>query len=520
MDCVGPLPKTKSGNQFLLTIMCIATRYPEAIPLRKITSQSVVKALIKFFSTFGLPKIVQTDQGTNFLSGIFEQVLQSLSINHRISSAYHPESQGALERWHQTFKSVLRKYCLETGRDWDDGVPLALFAVRETVQESLGFSPAELVFGHEVRGPLKVLKEQFLSESSVSKKANVLAYVSRFRERLREACSIAKESLLSSQARMKRLFDGDAVPRSLQPGDKVLVLLPVTGSSLSARFTGPYSVEKKLSETDYVVRTPDRRRQSRVCHINMLKRYYSRGETQPNTQSATPVATVAPVTPIPVVPVSLTKPVFDEDGLNLRNAPQQTPRLNNSEMLVNLPSLLPHLSRDQTRDILQVVRDCSCLFGDVPTRTTVLEHDIDVSGAVPIKQHPYRINAVKRSIMKQEILYLLEHNLARPSSSPWSSPCILVPKPDSTFRFCTDYRKVNSVTIPDSYPMPRLDDCVDTIGSARYVTKLDLLKGYWQVPLTPRASDISAFVTPDSFFYSTLSWRLECVMHRLRFNVW
>ena len=57
VDCVGPLPKTKSGNQFLLTIMCLATRYPEAIPLRKITSQSVVKALIKFYSTFGLPKI-------------------------------------------------------------------------------------------------------------------------------------------------------------------------------------------------------------------------------------------------------------------------------------------------------------------------------------------------------------------------------------------------------------------------------------------------------------------------------
>ena len=113
VDCVGPLPKTKSGNQFLLTIMCVATRYPEAIPFRKITSQSVVKALIKFFSTFGLPKIVRTDQGTNFLSGIFEQVLKSLSISHRISSAYHPELQGALERWHQTLKSVLRKYCPE-----------------------------------------------------------------------------------------------------------------------------------------------------------------------------------------------------------------------------------------------------------------------------------------------------------------------------------------------------------------------------------------------------------------------
>lgn len=62
-----------------------------------------------------------------------------------------------------------------------------------------------------------------------------------------------------------------------------------------------------------------------------------------------------------------------------------------------------------------------------------------------------------------------------------------------TSRLCTDYRKVNSVTMPDSYPLPRLDDCIDTIGAAKYVTKLDLLKGYWQVPLTSRASEISAF---------------------------
>ena len=95
--------------------------------------------------TFGLPKVVYSDQGTNFLSKLFKQVLKSLSITHRVASAYHPESQGALERWHQTLKSLLRKYCLDSEKDWDEGVPLILFAARETVQESLGFSPAELV---------------------------------------------------------------------------------------------------------------------------------------------------------------------------------------------------------------------------------------------------------------------------------------------------------------------------------------------------------------------------------------
>uniref|UniRef100_A0AAQ4PM80 Gypsy retrotransposon integrase-like protein 1 n=1 Tax=Gasterosteus aculeatus aculeatus TaxID=481459 RepID=A0AAQ4PM80_GASAC len=491
VDCVGPLPKTKSGNQFLLTIMCVATRYPEAIPLRSITAKAVVRALIKFFSTFGLPKIVQTDQGTNFLSGIFEQVLTSLSIAHRVSSAYHPESQGALERWHQTFKSVLRKYIMDSGREWDDGVPLALFAVREIVQESLGFSPAELVFGHTVRGPLRVLKDQLTGEGSPTQR-NVLTYVSRFRERLHEACSIAKESLSVAQQGMKRQFDKKALPRSLQTGDLVLVLLPIPGTSMSARFSGPYTIDRRLSDTDYVVRTPDRRRKTRVCHINMLKKYYTRGDVQPETRSVPLVATVA---------VSAVSPntANDEDGLSLRNAQQQTPRLSNSEMLLKLPSLMCHLSREQEADLLCLISEFPCLFGDVPTRTTVLEHDIDVGESRPIKQHPYRVNAYNRSLMKKEVDYLLENNFARPSSSPWSSPCLLVPKPDGTVRFCTDYRKVNHVTVPDSFPMPRVDDCVDTIGSARYVTKLDLLKGYWQVPLSPRASAISAFATPDNF---------------------
>lgn len=83
-------------------------------------------------------------------------------------------------------------------------------------------------------------------------------------------------------------------------------------------------------------------------------------------------------------------------------------------------------------------------------------------------------------------------------------PCVLVPKPDQTTRFCNDYRKVNSVTRPDSFPLHRMEDCIDRVGSAKFVTKLDLLKGYWQVPLTPRASDISAFVTPDAFLQYTV----------------
>lgn len=155
---IVPVPCQKqTGHQYILTMMCAARRFPEAVPLRSLRVKAVVKALVKFFSTFGLPKHIQTDQGSNFMLTDFAQVMSELSIKHQVSSAYHPQSQGTLERFHQTLKSMLRKYCAESNREWDEGLPQLLFAIQETIQESLGFSPTELVFGHTVRGLLRLL---------------------------------------------------------------------------------------------------------------------------------------------------------------------------------------------------------------------------------------------------------------------------------------------------------------------------------------------------------------------------
>lgn len=205
LDCVGPLPRTKSGNQWLLTIMCSVTRFPEAIPLRKITAPVIVKALMGFFSLFGFPKTIQTDRGTNFMSRVFAQAMRQLAVHHVTSSPYHPQTQGALERFHQTLKSMLKCFCLEFQRDWDEGVPFALFAVREVVQESLGFSPSELVFGHMVSGPMKLLKESWLVELKES--VSLCDYVSNMRNRLSPACQLAKENLGLCKKRMKQRFD-------------------------------------------------------------------------------------------------------------------------------------------------------------------------------------------------------------------------------------------------------------------------------------------------------------------------
>ncbi|PIK42952.1 hypothetical protein BSL78_20195 [Apostichopus japonicus] len=340
-----------------------------------------------FFTRVGLPREVQHGSRFKFHEGLFSEVLQTLGIRQTASSAYHPESQGALERYHQTLKNMLKTFCHESQMDWDKGIDFVVFATRETPNESTGFSPFELIYGHEVRGPLKLMKEKWLTDSPAE--VNVLDYVSDLNERLHKASKLAKDNLLKSQDRMKKRFDQKSKERSFQTGEKVLVLLPVHGEPLRARFSGPYRVAKKISDVNYIIDTPGRR------------------------------------------------------------------------------------------------------------KTSVLFHDVDVGDAKPIKQHPYRLNPSKLSVVRKEIEYMLENGIISPSHSPWSSPILLVPKEDGSQRLCIDYRKVNSVTVTDSHPIPRLDDCIDRIGNSKFVSKYDLLKGYWQVPLTKRAKEISTFVTPD-----------------------
>ena len=175
MDCVGPLPETKLGNQYLLTIMCQFTRFPEAIPLRNIKACKTVDSFIKFFTFVELPVSLQSDQGSNFMSTLMQQFMHEMGVKQFKSSAYHPESQGAIERFHQTLKNMIRAYCFEYQREWDQGKHMLLFAVREAVQDSLGFSPFELVFGRTVRGPLKLLKGSWLA---MEPPTNLLDHVS------------------------------------------------------------------------------------------------------------------------------------------------------------------------------------------------------------------------------------------------------------------------------------------------------------------------------------------------------
>lgn len=268
VDCVGPLPPSKSGSVYLLTVMCQSTRYPAAFPLRSITTRSVVKALSQFISIFGIPKVVQSDQGTNFTSNMFQEVLRQLGIRHNKSSAYHAESQGALERFHQTLKSLLRAYCTEVKGDWEEGLPWLLLATCEVIQESLGFSPNQLVFGHCVRGPLAVLSNAALPEEPPQ---SLIQYIQGFRRRLVLAGELAKEKLEKTQEKMKGWFDRKSEIRMFSPGDQVLALFPLPDSPFCAKFLGPYTVLRKVSDQNYILSTPERRKTYPVVPCEFVK---------------------------------------------------------------------------------------------------------------------------------------------------------------------------------------------------------------------------------------------------------
>ena len=474
IDIVGPLPRTTSGHEYLLTIMDRMSKYPEAIPLRSIKSVKVVEALIGFFTKFGLPRVLQSDCGSNFVSKYFGDKMKELRINHVTSSPYHPESQGQVERFHQTLKSMIKKYCLAHGSEWDKEIPYLLFSFRSAPSEILNYSPFQLVFGHNVRGPLEVVRECWEGEKA---KVNLLDYVTGFHEKMLKAWKYSLDNLKKGQEKMKLNFDRNTKSRTFEVGDEVLVLLPFPGNPLKASFSGPWKVIKRVNELNYLVETPNRRKKHQLCHINMLKPFVKRR--------------------------AVTEPISIVENVGLENDVGEVcsdwPGTN-PEVLDNLDEMLQHLDETKRNSLINIIKEFPEIFKDTPGRTSVLKHDVDVGEAYPIKQRPYRLNPFKNEVVKKEVEYMLKNDLIEASSSPWSSPVVLVKKDENKFRLCFDYRKVNSVTKTDSYPLPRVDDSIDKIGSAKFISKFDLLKGYWQVGLTSRAKAISAFVTSDALY--------------------
>jgi hypothetical protein len=128
-------------------------------------------------------------------------------------------------------------------------------------------------------------------------------------------------------------------------------------------------------------------------------------------------------------------------------------------------------------------------FGEI----SGVEHRIHTSDG-PLRQHPYRSGPPIREEERKEVERMLSMKVIEPSTSEWAAPVVLVPKPDGSIRFCIDYRKLNSITERDMYPLPRMDDCIDSLGDARVFSTLDANAGYWQIRVAKKDREKTYFI--------------------------
>ena len=268
MDIVGPLPRSRLGSRFVLVMCDYATRYLEAVPLRNIDAETVAEELVKIFIRVGIPQEVLTDKGSNLQSQLLQELYRLLRVTTIHTSPYHPQTDGLVERFNQTLKSMLRKCAAEEVKDWDKLIPSLLFAYREAPQESTGFSPFELLYGCDVRGPLDVFKEAWVLGKRSSQ--DVLSYILLMRDRMSAMSEQVQQNLKSAATRQKRWYNRNARDRTLQAGDQVLVLLSMSTSKLTAQWQGPYRVLNRVGKVNYLIHVPDHRKTKRVLHVNMI----------------------------------------------------------------------------------------------------------------------------------------------------------------------------------------------------------------------------------------------------------
>ena len=473
MDIVGPLERSRRGNRYILVIMDYATKYPEAFPLRHIKARQVANALLQLVTRVGIPQEVLTDQGTNFTSKLLKQVYQYLGIKAIKTTPYHPQTDGLVERFNQTLKNMLRKFVADSGADWDEWLPYLLFAYREVPQASTGFSPFELLYGRQVRGPLDILKEAWEGQQP-QQGMNILSYVLKMRNKMESLAEQVQENMRTAQAVQKRWYDQTARERTFKPGQQVLLLLPTAESSLLAKWQGPFTVERKVGTVTYEILMPGRRKGKQIFHVNMLKEWRPREAA--------------------VAHHLLARRVDEEE--------EQDEQFFPVEQGHEVRSDLSHLSPGCQQELEACIPEG--LFTETPGRTPLVEHHIRLKAPGPVRLPGYRIPAQLLPKIRQEVETMLEMGIIEPSHSEWSCPIVLVPKKDGTMRFCMDFRKLNSISAFDPYPMPRVDELIDRLGCAKYLTTLDLSKGYWQVPLAADTKELTAFRTPFGFYQYTM----------------
>ena len=325
-----------------------------------------------------------------------------------------------------------------------------------------------------------MLKETWEGKEKSSE--SVVSHILTMRDRMEAMKELVMENMEKAQTIQKKWYDQNARYRELKVGSKVLVLLPSSTNKLLAQWQGPYEVLEQVGSVDYMIDMHDRRKRRKIFHVNMLREfcppsdtiavgYWCEEETCPEDSRVDDEEEV---------------PVWREEPLQ-------------SELKVG-PTLGEQLTTQQREELAGVLEEFAAVFSNLPGRTRLAEHPIECGSARPIRLAPYRIPHAYRKAVQQEIKEMLEGGIIEPSASEWCSPMVIVKKKDGALRICVDYRKLNSVSQVDAYPMPRIDEILDQLGKPQFISTMDLTRGYWQVPVEQKARHKTAFSTPFGLY--------------------
>ena len=296
-------------------------------------------------------------------------------------------------------------------------------------------------------------------------------YVTELRECLEDSLKLAQEELEKSQKRYKRHYDRKVKPRRLEVGDRVLILLLTDSNKLLMQWRGPYTVESRVGANDYRVKMGSK---TKTYHINMLKKYISRE----------PEGNVVPVDDTDGATVAVAGVIHQDVDPELGEVPDlEGYRQREGVRDVKLGDELPE---DQRRVLKDLVRRYPDVFTDMPGETDVIQHQIRLTDDTPIRCKPYPLLYAMQEELRSEVDTMLEMGVVRPSTSPYASPIIKV-----------------KITEVDPEPMTTAEDLFRRLSGKKYLSKIDLTKGYWQIPVAAGDVHKTAFVTPDGQYEFT-----------------
>ena len=451
IDLVGPLPKSKGGFKYLFTYIDNASRWPEAEPLRSITAKSVIKAFEKICWRNGFPRTVISDNGTQFCSSDFKKFCKQHNIQAIKTSPYRPQSNGLVERMHATLSSMINKLSKTKQGFWHEITTLALYFIRMTPSSATGFSPYMIVHGWEPASPLEIVKEGLLHESLED--VDITTWVRENMERVETIADGIVEKQTEVTKNRKKERDKYSKEREFTEGTQVLYRTPGMNSKLTDAWEGPYIVDKKLGPVTYSL-TITGIKKKKVVHVNTLKEYSERSVRKITT-------------------------VLEDD-----NEEDEITTTNDKLTLV-----MGDTNAERQADIQLLKEEFSETLKEEPGTTELTSFKINTGDARPISQRPYMTaNSLKKGV-EDEINWMLERGFIQESSAEWSSPIVTVKKPNGKIRICVDYRKLNAITTPVPFYMPRIEEVLEATGQATVISKMDLSKGYYQVKVCPEDRD-------------------------------